>query len=315
MKRKAAVIGSVILICLLGTQGAYPWGSLTHAYITNQMVAEAGILRSNAIYGSTAPDFANYMFTTPYQNYLMDRTHTDFLRVWKMARGGPHFAPERALAFGFVAHNEEDYTAHTMSQTLNPDQGYVIQKAAVLEQLLSYYGAWTQLGLEGEPYAALRAELSHEVIEFAGDLLIAYLHPETGELLSASAADNSGELPELLTRAYAGGLVAASNQTGIRLNQPAASNVLTAGEFMFRGGMVNYGNLFTDPDPAQVFGNVALFIQQLTMLRGIPVNDLDLVAQALTVALGVISDDFAFEIYKTTEFAAGRLAQQKIVPY
>jgi hypothetical protein len=115
MKRKAAAIFISVLMCLFGVQGAFPWGSLTHAYITNQIVFEDGTVHDNAIYGSTAPDFANYMFGSPYQQYLMDRTHVDFLRVWKMARGGPSHIAEQAVAFGFVAHNMEDYTAHTMS--------------------------------------------------------------------------------------------------------------------------------------------------------------------------------------------------------
>jgi hypothetical protein len=315
MKRKAAVITTVVLTCLMSTQGAFPWGSLTHAYITSQIVAEGGSLRGNAIYGSTSPDFANYMFTSPCQNYLMDRTHVDFLRVWKMARGGPAFGPERAAAFGFVAHNEEDYTAHTMSLTLNSAEGYVIQKAAILDRLLSSYGAWAQLGLDGEAYAAVRAEVSHEVIEFAGDLLIAYAHPETGLLLSESAAGSCGAFPEILITAYAGGLVAASNQMAIPLSQPAASSVLTAGELTFRGGMVNYGTLFTGSSQAEVFGNVVVFVRQLAALRGIQINDPNLVAQVLMLGLSVIQGDFAPEIYNTTAFVAGRLAQQKIVPY
>lgn len=315
MKRKAAVITIAIFTSLMSTQVALPWGSLTHAYITNQILAEGGTLRANAIYGSTSPDFANYMFTSPYQTYLMNRTHVDFLRVWKMARGGPGFGLERAAAFGFVAHNEQDYTAHTMSQSLNPEVGYVVQKAAILEQLLSDFGAWSQLGLDGESSAAVRAELSHEVIEFAGDLLIAYAYPETGQVLSDAAAGSSGVFPELLARAYAGGLVAASDQMGIALNQPTASSILTAGELVFRGGMVSYGNLFTGSSQAEVFANFVLYVKQLAALRGITINDPNLVAQVLMASLSVIQSDFPFEIYKTTELVAGQLAQQKIVPY
>ena len=317
MKRKTAVITIVVLTCLMSTQGAFPWGSLTHAFITSQIVAENGILRDNALYGSTSPDFANYMFTSPYQNYLMDRTHVDFLRVWKMARGGPDFGPERAAAFGFVAHNEEDYTAHTTSQYLDSHaDGYVVQKAAILEQVLSNYGAWSQLGLEGETYAAVRAELSHEVIEFAGDLFVAlYVDHGAGQILSEAAASGHGAFPEILTRAYAGGLVAASDQIGIPLNQRAASNILTGGELIFRGGMVSYGELFTSADPGEVFANVVLYVQKLAVLRGIQVEDPNLVAQVLMAGLSVIQYDFVPEISMAAEFAAGQLARQKIVPY
>jgi hypothetical protein len=101
----------------------------------------------------------------------------------------------------------------------------------------------------------------------------------------------------------------------IPLDQPAAGSVLTAGELMFRGGMVSYGTLFTSSDPAELIGNVASFLQQLATLRGIRIDDPDLVAQVLMAGLYVIQYDFAPELSQTAEFAAGRLAQQKIVPY
>jgi hypothetical protein len=317
MKRKMAVITISIVASLMSTQAALPWGSLTHCYITSQIVAEDGILRDSAIYGSTSPDFANYMFTSPYQSYLMDRTHVDFLRVWKMARGGPGFSQERAAAFGFVAHNEEDYTAHTMSQYLDSHaEGYVNQKGAILEQLLSDYGAWTQLKLDGEEYAAVRAELSHEVIEFAGDLFIAlYVDPRAGQVLSQAAASGHGAFPEILTIAYAGGLVAASNHLAIPLDRPAASNILTAGELIFRGGMISYGSLFTSADPREVFADLVLYVQKLAALRGIQVEDSNLVALVLMAGLSVIQQDFVPEISMTAEFAARRLAEQKIAPF
>ncbi len=314
MKRKAAVITVMILACLMATQVAFPWGSLTHAYITNQIVAQEAPLRGNAIYGSTAPDFPNYMLTSPYMNYLMDRTHDDFLRVWKMARGGPGFGPERAAAFGFVAHNEEDYTAHTMSQFL-PDhtQGYVIQKAAVLEQLLAQAGIWEQLNLDGDEYAELRAMLCHLAIEYAGDIYIASVDPATGQLLTSAAVGSRGTLSEVLTTAYAGGLVAASNRMAIQLNQPAAATILTEGEFGFGAIMAYYGTLCTG-SPNEVMQQISAFVAQLADLIGVKVSQAQ-VAGILTAALFVIKDDFASEISATAQYAAGQLAQQKIVPY
>jgi hypothetical protein len=314
MKRKAAVITIVVLTCLMSTQVALPWGSLTHAYITNQIVAQDVPLRGNAIYGSTAPDFPNYMLASPYMNYLMDRTHTDFLRVWKMARGGPGFGPERAAAFGFVAHNEEDYTAHTMSQFLEDHtQGYVIQKAAILEQWLAQAGVWDQLDLDGDEYAELRAMLCHLAIEYAGDVYIASMDPQTGQMLSAAAAGSNGTLSEVITKAYAGGLVAASNRMAIPLNQPAASTILTEGEFGFRELMVYYGYLCTGSE-SEVTGKLSSFVAQLANVIGVKVSDAQ-VAGILMVAILVIEPDFASEISTTKEFVAGQLAQQKIVPY
>jgi hypothetical protein len=313
MKRKAAVITIAILTCLMSTQAALPWGSLTHAYITNQIVAQDVPLRDNAIYGSTAPDFPNYMLASPYMNYLMDRTHVDFLRLWKMARGGPGFDSERAAAFGFVAHNEEDYTAHTMSQFLGDHtQGYVIQKAAILEQLLAQAGVWEQLDLDGDAYAELRAMLCHLAIEYAGDIYIASMDPQTGQILSGAAAGANGAFPEILTRAYAGGLVAASNRMAIPFNQPAAVTILTEGELGFRELMVLYGYLCTGSEP-EVIGKVSSFVALMANVLHIEVSDAQ-VAGILMVGLSVIEPDFASEVSATAEFTAERLAQQKIVP-
>ncbi len=313
MKRKAAVITIATLTCLMTAQVALPWGSLTHVYITNQIVAADSPLRGDAIYGSTAPDFPNYMLTSPYMNYLMDRTHADFLRVWKMARGGPGFGPERGAAFGFVAHNEEDYTAHTMSQTLNPAEGYVIQKATILEQLLAQAGVWDQLNLDGDEYAELRAMLCHLAIEYAGDVYIASADPATGQLLTSAAVGSRGTLSEVLTTAYAGGLVAASNRMAIRLNQPAAATILTEGEFGFGAIMAYYGTLCTGT-PAEVMENLSEFAAQLANVIGVSVSPAQ-VAGILTAGMFVIKDDFASEISATAQYTAGQLAQQKIVPY
>ncbi len=314
MKRKAAVITIATLTCLMTTQVALPWGSLTHAYITNQIVAADSPLRGDAIYGSTAPDFPNYMLTSPYMNYLMDRTHDDFLRVWKMARGGPGFGPERAAAFGFVAHNEEDYTAHTMSQFL-PDhsQGYVIQKAAELEQLLAQLGIWQQLDLDGDEYAELRAMLCHLAIEYAGDVYIASMDPQTGQRLSAAAAGSNGTLSEVITNAYAGGLVAASNRMVIPLNQPAAGTILTEGEFGFRELMVYYGYLCTGSE-SEVLDKLSSFVAQLASVIGVKVSNTQ-VAGILLAGIIVIQPDFASELSATKTFVEGQLAEQKIVPY
>ena len=313
MKRKIVAILAITLACLLNVQGVFPWGSLTHAYITSQIVTQGGILRNNAIYGSTAPDFANYMFASPYQGYLMDRTHVDFLRVFKMARGGPAYRAERAAAFGYVAHNDEDYTAHSMSQTLDPNMGYVIQKAEILNQLLADYGVWGQLGLSGDEFAPLREELSHELIEFAGDYMIALTNPAAGQLLSDSAARTYGGFPSLLSKAYAGNLVAYSNRNGIRLNQPAAAGILAGGELMFRGGMMQYGQLFTYDDPDELLLNMAVYLQMLAAQLGIVITDPASIVPILQVALFVIQDDFAGEMYQTVQFTAERLAMQKVV--
>jgi hypothetical protein len=197
-----------------------------------------------------------------------------------------------------------------MSLVLDPGQGYVIQKAAVLNEMLAQNGVWDLINLGGEPYAALRAELSHEVIEFAGDIFVAmYMDPGTAQLLSSAALGRDAGFPGLLTKAYAGNLVAFSNRNGIRLNQPAASTILTGSELSFRGGMVTYGGLFQYGDPIQ---NVAAYLQELAAVQGIELGDPGLVAQVLGAALFIIQDDFPSEIQATIPFVANRLALEGV---
>ncbi|HSW40289.1 MAG TPA: zinc dependent phospholipase C family protein [Acidobacteriota bacterium] len=312
MRLKAFAVLAATSVCLLGAQGAFSWGSLTHVFITNQLVAQSDESRYDAVYGSTTPDFANFMFSSPYQEYLMEKTHTDYMQIWKMARGGPKYRSERALAYGFVAHNAQDYTAHFMSRHLDPASGYVIQKAAILNEMLAYYGVWASLGLDGDAFAFLREGLAHELIEFAGDYLIALMAPDTGQLLSDAAVCSSGDLASLLVRAYAGETVAFSNRSGIRLNQPSAAGILAAGESMFREFMAAYGYLFTNDNPVELLADLAVFLQMMAAQRGIIVTDLDQLTQILYAAVYVIQDDFAFEIYKTIPFTAEELAARKV---
>jgi hypothetical protein len=303
MRKKTCFVLAIVFACLISAQGAFCWGSLTHAYITDQIVNGDEAVRNNAIYGSTAPDFANYMFDSPYEIYLMDQTHLNYFRVWNMARGGPAHRLERAAAFGFIAHNAQDYTAHS-------ETGYVIQKAAILDGALEYYGVWASLGITD---AALREELSHELIEFAGDYLIALGDPGAGQLLSDAATGCYAEFSALLIKAYAGNLVAFSNQSGMRLNQPAAAGILSGSELMFRGGMVGYGTLFAPgASPDELLYSLACYLQILAGQRGVQINDWTQVAQVIQIAAGVIQDDFADAVSQTVFFTAEKLAERKV---
>ncbi len=313
MKRKTYIVLAMTFVCLLNAQGLYPWGSLTHVYITSQILPENGSTRDNAIYGSTAPDFGNYMFGSPFQGYLENRIHADFIRVWNVARGGPAHKLERAAAFGFVAHNYEDYTAHTMSQSLDPHSGYVVQKGEELNNVLAFFGVWQQFGIEGPQFAALRGELSHNLIEFAGDYLIAlYTGSQTGQLLSNAAAGRSGEFPTLLTKSFGGNLVAFSNHIGIRLNQPAASSVLTGAEAMFQGSMAAYGGLFANDDPVDLLNDLAVFLKQMALALGIQIGDPAPLILVLAISIDLIQPDFSLEVSKTISFAARRLKMEKV---
>ena len=107
-------------------------------------------------------------------------------------------------------------------------------------------------------------------------------------------------------------LVAFSNRISLRLNQPAAAQILAGSEFMFRSGMVAYGNLFTGSDPAAVFQNLVLYLQVLAAQQGIQIEDPGLVALVLAAGVTVIQNDYAGEILAAIPFAAYQLARQGV---
>lgn len=63
-----------------------------------------------------------------------------------------------------------DSTAHHASRTLNSEEGWVIAKSKLLEQLL--IDTFESIGLGREEYYELRIELCHNIVETAGDILI-----------------------------------------------------------------------------------------------------------------------------------------------
>jgi hypothetical protein len=63
MKKRLFVSLGLLLLC----GGAlFPWGSVTHLYIDEQLSKRGGGLKLNACYGGLAPDCVNYLFSSPY---------------------------------------------------------------------------------------------------------------------------------------------------------------------------------------------------------------------------------------------------------
>ncbi len=112
---------------------AFSWNQATHAYIADHLGASAGHDNLNEMWGSVAPDFFNYVFDPALcPDWVADQTQgidaDTVLKVWDAADS----EKEKALAYGFVSHNNDwgaDHTAHEASLTLEPDQGYIIIKA------------------------------------------------------------------------------------------------------------------------------------------------------------------------------------------
>ncbi len=290
----------VLAVFVFGfTATAYPWGSATHAYIMDQILRKGGPPR--LMYGVMAPDVFNYYFDNLLlRNQLYDMTHYDFMKVWNASQG----RSDQPSALGFVSHNNEwgiDSTAHTSSLTLNPGQGYVVQKA---EFLFAYYLAplFEQLGIDPDTGEAA----CHELVEMAIDLMIKNLDPNIGNRLVDSARSSDKKMLVLLEKAYAEDVAAAG---GMSFNQAQA--FIAANENAFRMAILSLGNALKLDAPNDLTAVSAQMVGLAYAAYGIVV-DPPTVAQALQAAMMVCIDDFVAEIMATIGYVKEQLAEHSI---
>jgi hypothetical protein len=213
--KKRIVLGLTLgLAALFMTSIAYPWNYATHAYISGQIGRTLSRGTFNEMYGMMLPDFLNLRFELWTDGTLRGYTHgvpaghpyfppsTDFMKVWKEAKSGL----KKMVAFGYVAHNElwgADYVAHLNADPydLTPEQepGFII----LLAQILMANIDWTpfdQLGLSLSD--SDKMEFCHNIVEFAGDVLVAQADPLIGQKLFIAAAPRSPEIINLLKSVF-----------------------------------------------------------------------------------------------------------------
>ena len=301
------VLLSFCAVIFLATP-AYPWGSATHAFIAGNIGKMDTMANDNEIYGLIAPDIFNYAFGSLYQDYLHDRAHDNFMRIWKKARTGPKFKMEEALAFGFVAHNDKwgaDYIAHWQALTTGLTEGYVITKSYELKALLD--PLFDSLGVTEED----RLSLCHELVEIAGDYITRMaLDNQIGQKILAAIPNRSPTFPKLMARAYAGNLVAFSNQMGIPMNQKEALEFLNSSELVFKSMMTLYAGALALDDPF-VKPAIAQFLVSLAGVYGITVTEAEATA-ALDAALYVISGSFIGEVLAVINYLPNAMDAHKV---
>jgi len=202
MKKSTAFVGALFLSTLLTAPPAFPWGWTVHAYIDEQFATKWHIANANQLYGGLAPDLFNFRFDAPaFREYMQGRTHNDFMAVWNVARS----QPAKALAFGFVSHNELwgiDSTAHRAGITFGQQTGYVIAKAYALMAILNQVPAFSALQLP-EPVVLT---VAHELVERGVDLLMKKLDPMIGLKMAVAALPPNPNFPLLMEKAYAADL-------------------------------------------------------------------------------------------------------------
>jgi len=293
-------LGALVLVAfVLGfTATAYPWGSATHAFIIDQIMRKGGPPR--LMYGVMAPDVFNYYFENkPLRDQLYAMTHYDFMKVWNASKG----PSDRPSAFGFVSHNNEwgiDFTAHTSSRTLDPNYGYVIQKAEFLYD--NYLGGLLSgMGIDEDT----GKEICHDLVETAIDLMIKYLDPNIGNRLVDAARSSDKKMLELLEKAYAQDVAAVVGDLDL------AKAIIAGNESGFRMAILSLGNALKLKAPNDLNAVAAQLAGLAYAAYGVQVEP-SIVVQALQAAMMVCSGDFINEIMATVWFVQGQLAAHNI---
>ncbi len=290
----------IFLALVLFSSQAFPWGSLTHAYIADHIGKTWGLRNVNEIYGAMVPDLFNYVFALnpSDNNYLRGYTHgipaangnpavESFMDVWYSARWWGY---EKALAYGFISHNDvwaADFTAHG-SACLYPGQGYIISRAEVLnEQLVAYLNS---LGVEIEPEIVM--ELSHNLVEGAGDIVIRRYDARLGQKVITSSLFRSPACPDLLVRAIGEYYI----------------DAVTNAEKEFRKTMILYGVAFLPQDEEDIVLSLSQQMAELgkaylaSLDIELPISDEELVgliSYFMDKAIQLIEGDYMAEIEAT----------------
>jgi hypothetical protein len=312
MKRFPLLIG--ILFILTGfTPPAYPWGSAVHAYIGERLGYRGIILKANVVYGEMAADTFNFMFDAPDQKgYLYAVTHGStssgldtvipVLRLAKTQR-------EKAVAFGFVAHNNvngADFTAH---RSYNSQDGYVIEKAKILNPLLKSLLVQNGIPISDELDDELM-EVSHTLVEYAADLLIQKKYDRfIGSKMIASALARDYGFPKLLAKVYADGFAETFG-----LSEKKAIFTIIKEEAKFRRLTINYGTILQNGD-RKAQDEVAKYLAEIAPdflepygIEILPEELLPIIQIGIVQALDLCKDDLLPAVKTTIELVKDNLA-------
>jgi hypothetical protein len=315
MKKSTVIVGALLLSVFLSAPAAFPWGWTVHTYIDEQFATKRPLQNANQLYGGLGPDLFNFRFDAPaFRDYMQARTHYDFMPVWNAAKS----KPAKALAFGFVSHNEVwgiDSTAHRAGITFgqvgtipnHPEAGgYVIAKAYILGAGLNQ--ALQSAGLQLPEPVVLT--VAHELVERGVDLLMKKLDPMIGLKMAAAALPPNPNFPLLMEKAYAADLA-----THFGISRIEAVKFLVSSERQFRQTMVLYGHVLMQDDATAI----ALMAEQLEEmakaflaafnLPPLP-DDVDLkplLTSGIEYAMYLCATDFHAEVEATAEYVEQQL--------
>jgi len=328
LTRKAFM--TVGLICLLLTivpASAFSWGDAVHVYISDRLKAKWGYKNINEMWGSLGPDIFNYIFDPALcPVWLADQTHgrtnDSFMKVWSEA----DTISERALAYGFINHNEAwgaDYTAHVSGLSFGQDYGYVNAKAmVVLNTTINPTEPYDPMlnPTLGEIFDSIGMDpdqqlmVAHVVSEYAIDIMLRNdVDPLIGVKIKAAALARSKKFPALLIDAYASDY--AANCPGI--DYPTATYIIASAEAEYSNNMISYGKIISKPEPVAV----QLIAKQIVALAPgflggpLPIPEADaieLVQAAIYVSME-ICNDYMSEINETIDYVDYNLTTHGII--
>ncbi len=320
MKRLFLACSTVFCAVLLFSQSAFSWGWAVHTYIDEQFEAKLQIKDANLLYGVLVPDIFNYEFNVPAL-YMKNQTHNNFMKLWDAARS----QPGRALAFGFVSHNElwgADYTAHISGITFggfgtitgHPNEGgYVIAKAYLLKEDPYLKFVFTSLGLPD----AVALTVCHELVEYGVDILMRQHDPMVGARITAAALPPNPNFPMLMEKAYAEQLA-----TQFGLSNVETHKFLVSSERQFRQLMILYGQVLMQDDATAITliaENLAVISKEFLAASGVtlpPSFDdtqlIGLIKYGIGKSMDLCAGDFLDEVNATSDFVAHQLAEHGI---
>jgi len=266
--KKTIISGLAVgLALLMVSTAAYSWNFATHAYIANKIGKWLPLANYNEMYGAMAPDLFNFEFNLMNDLVLRGYTHgipgdpanEDFMSVWYSANWGL----KKSAAFGFASHNDAwgaDFVAHWQANPFMPQgnipfpigeseptwqpPGYVILLSAQLDVFLNIEGAWTALELQND--YATRLMFCHNIIEYAGDLILKRADPLIGRRVLLAAALRTPAFADLLKSAL----------------PTFYSPLIDAAETKYREFLMKYGLILLLPETAAI----AVFADQLADL-------------------------------------------------
>lgn len=319
MKRLTVMFGMVVISVVLSAQAAFPWGWAVHTYIDDQYSTKWNLRNANQLYGGLAPDMFNFRYDHPdYRQFMFYQTHNNFMKVWNEAES----VPGKALAFGFVSHNEVwgvDHSAHRSGLTLgqygtipgHPDQGgYVIYKMYILKAILEQVPQFNALGLPEE----LKQTVAHEFIERGVDILMTSIDPAIGAKMAAAAMPPNPNFPMIMEKAYAADMASAFG-----ISYEDAALFLAESELQYRQMLVLYGQALQQDTETAVYLNAlqleavaqqVLGAYGVTLPEGVDLKPL--MKFGIYKAIELCTGDFAAEIFATRDYVDQQLAEHGI---